>query len=75
MGETQAAIATKRETGSPYLRELFGLSELAVTPPEAIAYYNALIQAGIQYFIIVLWPDDLDTLQMFGQEVLPALIR
>lgn len=75
MGETQAAIAAKQATSPPDLRERFRLSELAVTPPEAIAYYNALIQAGMQYFIIVLWPNDLDTLHMFAEQVLPALIR
>jgi alkanesulfonate monooxygenase SsuD/methylene tetrahydromethanopterin reductase-like flavin-dependent oxidoreductase (luciferase family) len=75
LGETQAAIATKQGKAPSFLREIFLSSELSLTPPEAIAYYNALIEAGIQYFIIVLWPDDLDTLQMFSEQVMPGFIR
>jgi F420-dependent oxidoreductase-like protein len=43
------------------------------TPQQAIELYNTLIEAGVNYFIIDL--NDLarlDTLQLFGEEVLPA---
>jgi hypothetical protein len=73
LGETSAAVAAKLEAAPPDLREMFRSSEVALTPSEAIAYYNRLVQAGMQYFIITLFPDDVETLRLFGQQVIPAL--
>ncbi len=40
---------------------------------QAIELYNTLIEAGVNYFIIYLIDlSRLDTLQLFGEEVLPA---
>lgn len=74
MGETQAAIAAKQAAAPSYLRDPFLSSERAVTPSEAIEYYRALIQAGIQYLIITLWQNDLETLHMLAHQVIPALM-
>jgi hypothetical protein len=73
LGETPAAIAAKQEMVPVALREMFQSSIVAVTPRDAIAYYGALVQAGIQYFIIGIWPNDIETLQLFSQQVAPTL--
>ncbi len=73
LGETPSAIAAKHEVVPTMLREMFQSSAVAVTPREAIAYYRALIQAGMQYFIIGTWPNDVETLQLFSQQVVPTL--
>ena len=73
LGETPAAIAAKQEGVPTALREMFRSGTLEVTPPEAIAHYRALVQAGMQYFIIGVWPNDGETLQLFSQHIAPAL--
>ncbi len=73
LAETPAALAAKLDAIPPAVREMFRSGEVALTPPEAIEYYNALVQAGMQYFIITISPDDMETMQLFGQQVLPAL--
>jgi alkanesulfonate monooxygenase SsuD/methylene tetrahydromethanopterin reductase-like flavin-dependent oxidoreductase (luciferase family) len=73
LGETAAAIAAKQETAPSVLRKRFQSSMVAVTLGEAIAYYRALVQAGIQYFIIAIFPNDIETLQLFSQQVIPTL--
>jgi alkanesulfonate monooxygenase SsuD/methylene tetrahydromethanopterin reductase-like flavin-dependent oxidoreductase (luciferase family) len=74
LGETPAAIAARQEGVPPALREMFRSGTLEVTPPEAIEHYHALVQAGMQYFIIGVWPNDVETLQLFSQQVAPALM-
>lgn len=73
MGETRAALAVKQDAVPAYLRNPFLSSEMAFHPSDAIAYYRTLVQAGIQYFIMILWQNDLETLHMLAQQVLPAL--
>lgn len=73
LGETPDAVAAKLAAIPPVTRETFRSGEVALTPAEAIEYYNALVQAGMQYFIIAVSPNDVETIQLFGQQVLPAL--
>lgn len=73
LGETTAAIAAKQERAPAVLRETFQESMVAITPDEAIAYYRALVQAGIQYFILGILPSDIETLQLFSRQVAPTL--
>jgi alkanesulfonate monooxygenase SsuD/methylene tetrahydromethanopterin reductase-like flavin-dependent oxidoreductase (luciferase family) len=73
LGETTAAIAAKQQTVSPALREAVRSGIFEGPPSEAITHYNALIRAGMQYLIVAIWYNDLETLRLFGQQVLPAL--
>jgi alkanesulfonate monooxygenase SsuD/methylene tetrahydromethanopterin reductase-like flavin-dependent oxidoreductase (luciferase family) len=75
LGKTPEAIAQVEAGAPPFLREMFRASTIAVTPDQAIVYYNALIQAGMQYFILVIWPNDMQTMPLFSKLVLPALVR
>ena len=44
---------------------------VAGTPAEAVVYYRALVEAGMQYFLVGI--RDEETLRLLGERVLPAL--
>ena len=45
---------------------------VAGTPPQLVAYYRALVDAGMRYFIV--GPDgDPETLRLLAEEVVPHL--
>jgi alkanesulfonate monooxygenase SsuD/methylene tetrahydromethanopterin reductase-like flavin-dependent oxidoreductase (luciferase family) len=46
---------------------------LFATPDEAIAHYQALVGAGMQYFLAVIGGEDLETRQLLAEEVMPAI--
>lgn len=73
LGESSDAIAAKQEAAPPPLRNRFAAGTLAVTPQEAVTYYQNLIKAGLRYFILGLWPGDIDTMRLFNQQVMPFL--
>ena len=73
LGERASAIAAKQETISPVLREMVRTGIFAGTPADAILHYNELIAAGMRYLIVAVWYNDLDTLRLFGEQVLPEL--
>ncbi len=73
LGETKSAIADKQEAVSPGFREAVRSGIFEGTPSEAVTHYEALIRAGVQYLIVAIWYDDLETLRLFGLHVLPAL--
>jgi alkanesulfonate monooxygenase SsuD/methylene tetrahydromethanopterin reductase-like flavin-dependent oxidoreductase (luciferase family) len=43
------------------------------TPEDATAYYRALLDTGINYVIVRIWQDDVETLRLLATEVMPAL--
>jgi hypothetical protein len=45
---------------------------MIATVETAIEFYRALVRSGMQYFIIILVPGDIETLQLFKEQVLPA---
>jgi alkanesulfonate monooxygenase SsuD/methylene tetrahydromethanopterin reductase-like flavin-dependent oxidoreductase (luciferase family) len=73
LGETTSAIAAKQETISPALREAVRSGIFEGTPSDAVAHYRDVIRAGMQYIIVCVWYNDLETLRLFGEQVLPAL--
>jgi alkanesulfonate monooxygenase SsuD/methylene tetrahydromethanopterin reductase-like flavin-dependent oxidoreductase (luciferase family) len=47
---------------------------LAYTPEQAVTYYQALVEAGIQYFIVqTLDAADEDTMRLLAEQVVPAI--
>jgi len=44
----------------------------AASPERAIAYYRALVDAGVQYFVVQVDADDRETIDLFGTHVLTA---
>ena len=72
LAETSEALADKREALPPVYRAL--QQGLYATPDEAVAFYRALVEAGLRYFIPQLATyDDLETARLLAERVLPAL--
>ncbi len=47
---------------------------VALTVPDAVAYYRALAEAGIQYFVAeILDADDLETIEILARQVAPEV--
>jgi alkanesulfonate monooxygenase SsuD/methylene tetrahydromethanopterin reductase-like flavin-dependent oxidoreductase (luciferase family) len=47
---------------------------VAVTPDEAVAYYQARVAVGIQYFVIQLMDaSDVETIQLLAEKVIPSV--
>jgi hypothetical protein len=48
-------------------------SNLIGTPREAVAYYQALTDAGMQYFVAFVYGADLETPRLLAERVIPEL--
>jgi alkanesulfonate monooxygenase SsuD/methylene tetrahydromethanopterin reductase-like flavin-dependent oxidoreductase (luciferase family) len=69
---TDAAVQRKRSGAripDPQLRTV----PLFTTPQGAIAHYQALVDAGMQYFLVQVSGEDVETIQLFTEEVIPAI--
>ena len=73
LGKTPETIERKLQAIPAEGLQLFQSSIVALSPQEAITYFQTLIQAGIQYFIVGVGLDDRETLELLQAEVLPAL--
>lgn len=73
LGKTPESLARKRQALPAEALRLFQSSIVALSPQEAIAYFQTLIQSGIQYFIVGVGLRDRETLELLQTEVLPAL--
>ena len=73
LGKTPESLARKRQALPAEALRLFQSSIVALSPQEAIAYFQTLIQSGIQYFIVGVGSRDRETLELLQAEVLPAL--
>jgi alkanesulfonate monooxygenase SsuD/methylene tetrahydromethanopterin reductase-like flavin-dependent oxidoreductase (luciferase family) len=72
LAESHAALERKKSVTripDPQLRTV----PLFATPPEAIAHFQALVAAGIQYFLAQIGGDDAETMQLFAEQVIPAI--
>jgi hypothetical protein len=56
-----------RRPGAEHITHRF----IAGTLPQLVAYYDALIEAGMQYFIV---SGDGETLRLLAERVIPELI-
>jgi alkanesulfonate monooxygenase SsuD/methylene tetrahydromethanopterin reductase-like flavin-dependent oxidoreductase (luciferase family) len=72
LARTHAALERKKSSTripDPQLRTV----PLFATPAEAIAHFQALVDAGMQYFLAQIGGEDAETLQLFADEVIPAI--
>jgi alkanesulfonate monooxygenase SsuD/methylene tetrahydromethanopterin reductase-like flavin-dependent oxidoreductase (luciferase family) len=74
LAETPEALRAKLER-SPHqgFLKFFASSALVGTPGEAVAYYRSLIEAGVRYFIAGLLGDDVETIRLLAEQVMPEL--
>lgn len=73
LGKNQAEAAAKLDLMPPPLRSMMEPTAMIATVETAIDFYRALARCGMQYFIIVLVPGDIETLHLFKEQVLPAV--
>ena len=73
LGKTQAEAEAKRELIPPRMRSIVDATAKVMTVEAARDYYRALVGADMQYFIIAAAPDDIETVQLFKEQVLPAI--
>ena len=59
----------------PWVRELSHDALVAGTPTEVIAHYERLVRAGLQYFIAFVYGNDLETIRLLAEEVMPEVRR
>jgi alkanesulfonate monooxygenase SsuD/methylene tetrahydromethanopterin reductase-like flavin-dependent oxidoreductase (luciferase family) len=72
LAETHAALQSKMDTIRIPDRQLHTVPLLA-TPAEAIKHYQALADAGMQYFLAVINGHDLETMHLLASQVMPAI--
>ena len=46
---------------------------VAGTPSEVIAHYTPLVRAGLQHFLAFVFGNDMDTLRLLAERVVPEL--
>jgi alkanesulfonate monooxygenase SsuD/methylene tetrahydromethanopterin reductase-like flavin-dependent oxidoreductase (luciferase family) len=73
IAETRAALPEKLERYLPDVPWLTGESALIGTPSDIIAHYSRLIRAGVQYFIPFVYGNDLGTVRLLAERVIPEL--
>jgi alkanesulfonate monooxygenase SsuD/methylene tetrahydromethanopterin reductase-like flavin-dependent oxidoreductase (luciferase family) len=71
LAETQEAADAKYEAMPAEARAYFGPAIHGRTPDETIVHYRDLVEAGVQYFVLML--GDLETFRLLGERVIPAL--
>src|SRR5215813_8867931 len=74
LAKTPAAVQAKLAAMPQAALEFLRSSLLAGTPQEATVHYRALVEAGVQYFIAVLWESGDETLELLAQQVVPELV-
>jgi hypothetical protein len=73
LAETRAAADAKLEALPADARAYFGPALHGSTPGETVAHFRDLVAAGVQYFMLMLWPGDQETLRLLSEQVIPAL--
>ena len=73
VAETAARARAKFAALPPVVQGIVRPSLVAGSPREVAAYYQALVEAGMRYFIPTLLDNDFETPQLLAHEVLPAL--
>jgi alkanesulfonate monooxygenase SsuD/methylene tetrahydromethanopterin reductase-like flavin-dependent oxidoreductase (luciferase family) len=71
MAETHEALRAKLDRLPQGWLKMFGSSLIAGVPQEVIASYQALASAGVQYFICSLFRNDVETLHLLAEQVMP----
>ena len=72
LAETPRALQEKQDAISPDEHRFYGEHMVIGTPEEAIAHFQRLVDAGLQYFIVHTRADP-DTARLLAERVLPAL--
>lgn len=74
LAETEATLQEKLASVPQLTRERFAPSTMAGTPQDAVAYFRSLVQAGMRYFIIFIYPKDAETVRLLAEHVVPEVV-
>ena len=74
LGETRARVQARIDAIPSATKAFIQPSLVAGTPADAIAYYRALAEAGIKYFIPTVLGLDGETLELLADRVVPAVV-
>ena len=76
IAESASGLAEKIERFvPPWVRDLARDTIVAGTPTEVIAHFGRLVRAGLQYFIAFVYGNDLETIRLLAEEVIPEVRR
>jgi alkanesulfonate monooxygenase SsuD/methylene tetrahydromethanopterin reductase-like flavin-dependent oxidoreductase (luciferase family) len=76
IAETSADLTDKIERFlPPWVRDLTRDTIVAGTRADAIAHFERLVRAGLQYFIAFVYGNDLETIRLLAEEVVPEVRR
>ena len=76
IAESTARVAENVERFLPaWVREITVESMVAGTPEDAIAHFSRLLDAGLQYFIAFVYGNDLETVRLLAERVIPEVRR
>jgi alkanesulfonate monooxygenase SsuD/methylene tetrahydromethanopterin reductase-like flavin-dependent oxidoreductase (luciferase family) len=70
--ETAAAVRAQLDAFPQETRDLMGPSLVGGTPRELIAYYQAFVDAGLQYFVAM--SPSIRTMRLLAERVIPELV-
>lgn len=73
LAESDEGVARKVAQLPAQVRAAYATSTLAGTPERVRAYYRALMDAGLTYFVLGLYGADEETVRLFARDVAPAL--
>ena len=74
LAETPAAIQAKLDQFPKALLASMEQTVLATTPGEAIKRIQALVDVGFQYFVCTIFGNDVETLTLLAQQVIPNIV-
>jgi alkanesulfonate monooxygenase SsuD/methylene tetrahydromethanopterin reductase-like flavin-dependent oxidoreductase (luciferase family) len=74
IADSRSAVADKIDRYvPPFTRGISGESMVAGTPDEVIAQYTPLVRAGLQHFLAFVFGNDIDTVRLLAERVIPEL--
>jgi alkanesulfonate monooxygenase SsuD/methylene tetrahydromethanopterin reductase-like flavin-dependent oxidoreductase (luciferase family) len=74
LAETPAAIQAKLDQFPKALLASMEQTVVATTPGEAIKRIQALVDVGFQYFVCTISGNDVETLNLLAQQVIPNIV-
>ena len=72
LAETASGLEAKLAAIPETVRRGYASSTLAGLPEDAVAYYQGLAEAGLNYFIAGVYGNDTETVRLLAEQVMPA---
>jgi alkanesulfonate monooxygenase SsuD/methylene tetrahydromethanopterin reductase-like flavin-dependent oxidoreductase (luciferase family) len=73
LAETPSMLAAKLAAIPATVRRGYASSTLAGLPEDAVTYYHGLVGAGLNYFIAGIYGNDIETVRLLAERVVPTL--